>query len=91
MFGFVIYSLVPMMTKVEFKSRLPVNLNLCIWLVGAVGMTLPMGMAGATGMLRRTLYVNGEFRAYTFPALIFGNCRSGQSAAKPALAFTSAE
>ena len=69
----VIYTLVPMMTKAEFKHKLLVDLHLWLWLIGAVGMTLSMGMAGAMGMLRRTLYVNGEFTAYTFPALIFGS------------------
>jgi cytochrome c oxidase subunit 1 len=68
----VIYALVPMMTKVEFTNKLLVNLHLACWLIGAVGMALTMGMAGSMGMLRRTLYVNGEFTAYTFPALIFG-------------------
>jgi cytochrome c oxidase subunit 1 len=68
----VIYALVPMMTKVEFKSKLLVDLHLWLWVTGCVVMTWIMGMAGAKGMLRRTLYVEGEYSAYTLVALIGG-------------------
>jgi cytochrome c oxidase subunit 1 len=68
----VIYVLVPMMTKVEFKSKLLVNLHLWLWMIGSVGMAYTMGMAGSKGMLRRTLYTAGEFSPYTLIALCFG-------------------
>jgi cytochrome c oxidase subunit 1 len=68
----VVYALVPMMTGVEFKSKLLVNLHLWLWLIGCVTMTYAMGMAGTKGMLRRTLYVNGEFSSYTLVAIIGG-------------------
>lgn len=68
----VLYALVPMMTKVEFKSKLLVNLHLWLWMIGSVGMAYTMGMAGSKGMLRRTLYTAGEFSPYTLIALCFG-------------------
>ena len=43
----VIYTLVPMMTGVEFKNRLLVNRHLWLWLIGSVGMSYAMGMAGS--------------------------------------------
>jgi cytochrome c oxidase subunit I len=68
----VFYAVIPMMTGLEFKNKLMVNLHLWFWLIGSVGMALVMGMAGTQGMLRRTLYPNGEFSTYTFLAIIFG-------------------
>jgi cytochrome c oxidase subunit 1 len=72
----VIYALVPMIMKVEFKNKLLVNLHLLLWMVGSVGMALSMGMAGSKGMLRRTIYTNGEFSVYTAAAIIFGSILS---------------
>ena len=68
----VIYALVPIMTKLEFKSKLLVNLHLWLWMIGSVVMAYFMGMAGSKGMLRRTLYVEGEFSTYTLVALLSG-------------------
>jgi len=68
----VIYALVPMMTGVDFKNKLLVNLHLVLWMVGSVGMAYTMGIAGSNGMLRRTIYENGEFSVYTGVAFLFG-------------------
>lgn len=68
----VLYTLVPMLTKLEFKSKLLVDIHLWSWMIGSVVMAYAMGMAGANGMLRRTIYLNGEFSGYTFVALMGG-------------------
>jgi cytochrome c oxidase subunit 1 len=41
-------------------------------LVGGIGMGAFMGMAGLQGMLRRTLYFEGEFRIYMILAALAG-------------------
>jgi cytochrome c oxidase subunit 1 len=69
----VIYALVPMMTGVQFSNRWMVNSHLWLWLVGSVGMAYAMGMAGSKGMLRRTLYTQGEFSIFTLIAIIGGS------------------
>jgi heme/copper-type cytochrome/quinol oxidase subunit 1 len=68
----VLYALVPMLTKLEFKSKLLVDLHLWMWMIGSVVMAYAMGMAGSRGMLRRTIYFNGEFASYTLVAVIAG-------------------
>lgn len=68
----VLYALVPMMTKLEFKSKLLVDLHLWMWVIGSVVMAYVMGMAGARGMLRRTVYLNSEFAPYTLVAVLAG-------------------
>lgn len=60
----VLYALVPMLTKVEFRYPKLVNLHLWLWVIGAVLNAYAMGMAGAQGMLRRTIYEGGQFRPY---------------------------
>ncbi len=52
----VMYALIPMLTKLEFKDQRLVNIHFWFWIVGSVAMAYAMGMAGARGMLRRTLY-----------------------------------
>ena len=54
----VLYALVPMLTKKEFRFPHLVNAHLWIWIVGAVLNAYAMGMAGSRGMLRRTLYLS---------------------------------
>jgi cytochrome c oxidase subunit 1 len=68
----VIYALVPMLTKLEFKSKRLVDVHFWLWMVGSVVMAYAMGMAGSQGMLRRTFYPGGEFQGYTLVALISG-------------------
>jgi len=60
----VLYALVPMLTKVEFRFPKLVNVHLWLWVVGAVFNAYAMGMAGSRGMLRRTIYEGGQFQPY---------------------------
>ncbi len=41
-------------------------------MLGGIGMGAFMGMAGLQGMLRRSLYINGEYRIYMILAGICG-------------------
>ncbi|MBN1315763.1 MAG: cbb3-type cytochrome c oxidase subunit I [Anaerolineales bacterium] len=68
----VLYALVPMLTKLEFKRKRLVDVHFWLWMSGSVIMAYAMGMAGANGMLRRTFYYNGQFQGYTLVALIGG-------------------
>ncbi|MEM5775400.1 MAG: cbb3-type cytochrome c oxidase subunit I, partial [Anaerolineaceae bacterium] len=72
----VLYTLVPMLTKLEFKSKFLVNAHLWCWMIGSVVMAYAMGMAGSNGMLRRTIYTNSEFSPYTLVGL-FGGLLAG--------------
>lgn len=72
----VIYTLVPMLTTLEFKFKKLVDWHLWLWLIGSVSMAYAMGMAGSKGMLRRTLYTGGEFTPYTLVAIIGGTILS---------------
>jgi cytochrome c oxidase subunit 1 len=69
----VLYALVPMLTKLEFKSKRLVDLHFWLWMVGSVVMAYAMGMAGSQGMLRRTFYEGGQFQAHSLVALIGGS------------------
>jgi cytochrome c oxidase subunit 1 len=68
----VLYALVPMLTKLEFKSKRLIDAHFWLWIVGSVVMAYAMGMAGSRGMLRRTFYPGGQFQGYTLMALIGG-------------------
>jgi cytochrome c oxidase subunit 1 len=68
----VLYALVPMLTKQEFRFPKLVNVHLWLWLVGAVLNAYAMGMAGAQGMLRRTIYEAGQFQPHVAAAWIGG-------------------
>ena len=72
----VIYTLVPMLTTLEFKFKKLINWHLWLWLIGSVTMSYAMGMAGSKGMLRRTLYTGGEFTPFTLVAIIGGTILS---------------
>ncbi len=72
----VIYTLVPILTTLEFKYKKLVDWHLWLWLIGSVTMSYAMGMAGSKGMLRRTLYTGGEFTPYTLVAIIGGTILS---------------
>lgn len=68
----VLYALVPMLTKKEFRYPHLVNAHLWIWIVGAVLNAYAMGMAGSRGMLRRTIYEPGMFQGYVGVAWVGG-------------------
>ncbi|RPI58322.1 MAG: cbb3-type cytochrome c oxidase subunit I [Chloroflexi bacterium] len=68
----VLYALVPMLTKKEFRYPQLVNPHLWIWVLGAVLNAYAMGMAGSQGMLRRTIYEGGVFQGYVAAALVGG-------------------
>jgi cytochrome c oxidase subunit 1 len=68
----VLYALVPMVTKLEYRSKALINVHFWFWIVGSVIMAYSMGMAGAQGMLRRTIYEGGVFEGYTLVAVIGG-------------------
>jgi cytochrome c oxidase subunit 1 len=68
----VLYALVPMLTKLEFRSKALINTHFWLWIVGSVVMAYAMGMAGSRGMLRRTFYEGGQFQSYTLVAIIGG-------------------
>jgi cytochrome c oxidase subunit 1 len=68
----VLYALVPMLTKLEFKSKRLIDAHFWLWIVGSVVMAYAMGMAGSRGMLRRTFYPGGQFQGYTLVAIIGG-------------------
>ena len=67
----VIYALAPIITGKELDSKLA-NIHLVLFFAGALIMGLAMGLAGVEGMLRRTLYFNGEYSAYMITALFGG-------------------
>jgi len=68
----VIYALIPMMTKLEFKFKRLIDAHFWLWMGGSVLMAYVMGMAGSEGMLRRTLYEGSQFQVYTLIAIIGG-------------------
>jgi cytochrome c oxidase subunit 1 len=68
----VIYALVPMLTKLEFKSKRLIDAHFWLWIVGSVIMAYAMGMAGSKGMLRRTFYEGTLYQPYTLVAIIAG-------------------
>jgi cytochrome c oxidase subunit 1 len=49
-----------------------VNIHFWTHLIGGIGMGAFMGMAGLKGMLRRTLYFDGEYSLYMILAAICG-------------------
>ncbi len=66
----VVYALVPMLTKLEIKSKALVNAHLWFWLIGSVAMAYAGGWSGVEGMLRRTIYYDGMYAAYQLAELI---------------------
>lgn len=67
----VIYAVAPMITGKELDGKLA-NIHLIMFFTGALVMSLAMGLAGVDGMLRRTIYFNGEFSGYMYVALAGG-------------------
>jgi cytochrome c oxidase subunit 1 len=68
----VLYALVPMLTKLEYRSKQLINVHFWFWIVGSVVMAYAMGMAGSRGMLRRTFYQGTTYQPYTLVAVIGG-------------------
>ena len=58
--------------KVKLYSQKLANTHFWLHLVGSIGMGAFMGMAGIDGMLRRTIYYNGEYNTYMILAAICG-------------------
>jgi len=68
-----IYILFPILTNgAQLYSQKLANFHFWGQLLGGIGMGAFMGMAGLHGMLRRSLYVNGEFNTYMILAAMCG-------------------
>jgi len=67
---YVLWPIVTNNTKL-FSSKLS-HAHFWLHLIGGIGMGAFMGMAGLDGMLRRHLYVNGEFNTWMILAAICG-------------------
>ncbi len=69
----VIYTLFPILTNgAKLYSQKLADIHFWLHLVGGIGMGAFMGMAGIDGMLRRSMYLNGEFNTYMILAGICG-------------------
>jgi cytochrome c oxidase subunit 1 len=69
-----IYVLFPILTNgAKLYSQKLANFHFWAHLVGGIGMGAFMGMAGLRGMLRRTLYFDGEFNLYMILAALCGS------------------
>lgn len=68
-----IYILFPILTNgAKLYSQKLANFHFWAHIIGGIGMGSFMGMAGLKGMLRRTIYLNGEFNIYMILAGICG-------------------
>ncbi|MCP4550488.1 MAG: cbb3-type cytochrome c oxidase subunit I [Bacteroidetes bacterium] len=68
-----VYILFPIVTNgAKLYSQKLANFHFWAHLIGGIGMGAFMGMAGLNGMLRRTIYLNGEFSLYMILAGICG-------------------
>ncbi|HAN18247.1 MAG: cytochrome C oxidase subunit I [Bacteroidetes bacterium GWC2_33_15] len=69
-----VYLLFPIVTNgAKLYSQKLANIHFWLHLIGGIGMGAFMGMAGLKGMLRRTLYVDGEFNLYMILAALAGS------------------
>ncbi len=69
-----IYLLLPILTNgAKLYSQRLANVHFWCHLVGGIGMGAFMGMAGLHGMLRRTIYYDGEFLPYMVLAALSGS------------------
>ena len=70
----VVYFLFPILTNgAKLYSQKLANFHFWAHLFGGIGMGAFMGMAGLNGMLRRTLYSEGEFNSYMILAALAGS------------------
>jgi len=68
-----IYLLLPILTNgAKLYSQKLATAHFWLHLVGGIGMGSAMGMAGIDGMLRRSIYVDGEYNTYMIAAGVFG-------------------
>ena len=68
-----VYVLLPILTNgAKLWSQKLANVHFWAHLIGGIGMGAFMGMAGLQGMLRRTIYEDGEFRPYMILAALSG-------------------
>ena len=68
-----IYILFPILTNnAKVYSQKLVNIHFWCHLIGGIGMGAFMGMAGLNGMLRRSLYIDGEFNTLMILAALSG-------------------
>lgn len=68
-----IYLLFPIITNgAQLYSQKLANFHFWTHLIGGIGMGAFMGMAGLHGMLRRSIYANGEFNLYMILAGLCG-------------------
>jgi cytochrome c oxidase subunit 1 len=69
----VIYYLFPILTNgAKLHSEKLAHFHFWAHLLGGIGMGAFMGMAGLSGMLRRTIYFQGEFMPYMVLAALSG-------------------
>jgi cytochrome c oxidase subunit 1 len=69
-----IYLLLPILTNgAKLYSQKLANFHFWAHLLGGIGMGAFMGMAGLNGMLRRTVYFDGEFSLYMILAALAGS------------------
>lgn len=69
-----VYILFPIVTNgAKLYSQKLADIHFWAHLIGGIGMGAFMGMAGLQGMLRRALYVNGEFNTYMILAALAGS------------------
>jgi cytochrome c oxidase subunit I len=69
-----IYFLFPILTNgAKLYSEKLARFHFWAQLLGGIGMGAFMGMAGLNGMLRRTIYPNGEFMPYMILAALAGS------------------
>ena len=68
-----LYMIFPMVTKVELKSQRLADLHFWCNFIGSIGMSMAMGYAGLSGMLRRTLYFGEtKYLSHMYVAMFFG-------------------
>ncbi len=68
-----VYFLLPILTNgAQLYSQKLANWHFWLHLLGGIGMGAFMGMAGLQGMLRRTIYYDGEYAPYMVLAAISG-------------------
>jgi len=68
-----IYLLLPILTNgAKLYSQKLATAHFWLHIVGGIGMGAFMGMAGIDGMLRRSIYIDGDYNTYMIPAGICG-------------------